>query len=278
MKTKVLVPLVAAALLGSMVLGGCVSRKDYDEALAACRRANDEVSKSRADHRLALAEKRQLAEKLKTADAEAKRKDAQLASYRSENQLLKDSLAELKKKIDSLAPIAALPDIRLPQPVDKALREFARTNPQLVEYLPQYGMVKFKADLTFDKGKDFVQVGAKAALAKFVQIVNSPEAATFHVYVAGHTDDIPIRKRATKVRHPNNWYLSVHRAVAVQKVLTDAGLSAKRVGVMGFGEYHPIVANAPNNRGARENRRVEIWIVPPDRYLTSSVAPEVNEK
>ena len=103
--------------------------------------------------------------------------------------------------------------------------------------------------------------------------VNTPAAAKFHVYVAGHTDDIPIR--LSRDRHPNNWYLSVHRAVAVQQVLTKAGLADERIGTMGFSKYHPVVANAPNEGGARENRRVEIWIVPPDRFLTAtSAAPE----
>jgi len=70
----------------------------------------------------------------------------------------------------------------------------------------------------------------------------------------------------------NRRYLSVHRAVAIKKVMEKAGLAAARIGVMGFGEYHPIAPNKSSggkNRGNQANRRVEIWIVPPNRFLTS---------
>ena len=78
-----------------------------------------------------------------------------------------------------------------------------------------------------------------------------------------------ILKPDTIQRHPDNWYLSVHRSVAVQEVLTGAGLAPQRVGLMGFSEYHPVAANASGKGGNQANRRVELWIVPPDRFITS---------
>ena len=158
--------------------------------------------------------------------------------------------------------------IVLPPELDKQLRELAEANPEIMEYQPKYGMVKLKSDLTFDKGSDEVAAGAKEALAKFVQIMNGSVAAKYNVYVAGHTDDLPIVKEETRRRHPDNWYLSVHRAVAVEKDLATEGLTPERIGAMGFGEYHPVAPNAANKRGNAVNRRVEIWIVPPDRFLT----------
>jgi len=87
---------------------------------------------------------------------------------------------------------------------------------------------------------------------------------------------MPIRRPQTKRTHPDNWYLSVHRAVAVQKELARAGLAPARIGTMGFSEYHPVEPNAPGNKGNGANRRVEIWIVPPGRFLTqpTTVAAE----
>ena len=66
----------------------------------------------------------------------------------------------------------------------------------------------------------------------------------------------------------------MHRAIAVQGVLSKAGLTPARIGAMGFGEYHPVAPNAPGKKGNRLNRRVEIWIVPPDRFLTESGTEE----
>ena len=131
-------------------------------------------------------------------------------------------------------------------------------------------MVKFKADFTFDKGSDDVSAEAASALDKLVDILNSSAAKDFNVYVAGHTDDIPIKKPETLRRHPTNWYLSAHRAVEVQSVLEKQGLAPQRIGVMGFSEYHPVEANAAGQKGSAKNRRVEIWIVPPGKFLTEA--------
>ena len=112
--------------------------------------------------------------------------------------------------------------------------------------------------------------GALAALKKLAEVLNTADAKPFNIYVAGHTDDMPIVRAETKREHPTNWYLSVHRAVAVQTVMAAAGLAQPRAGVMGFSEYHPVATNPPAHKGNQANRRVEIWIVPPDRFLTST--------
>ncbi|MCK4602906.1 MAG: OmpA family protein, partial [Phycisphaerae bacterium] len=174
--------------------------------------------------------------------------------------------------------VPAIGEIRvLPTAVDAALVKFAAENPDLVEYLPKYGMVKIKADMTFAKGSAEVTAAAAAALTKLAEIANSPDAKAFNVYIAGHTDDIPIRKAETLREHKNNWGLSVHRSLAVIKVLFQAGVDQKRMGAMGFSKYHPVEPNELGNRGNPTNRRVEIWLVPPNRFLTGSVAAEADK-
>ena len=106
------------------------------------------------------------------------------------------------------------------------------------------------------------------ALKRLAAIMDSPSASRLNIFVAGHTDNIPISKPETLRRHPNNLYLSLHRAVEVQKVLVDAGVAPGRIGVMGFGEHHPVEPNAGKG-GNVANRRVEIWLVAPDKFLTT---------
>jgi len=77
-----------------------------------------------------------------------------------------------------------------------------------------------------------------------------------------HTDDIPIQKPDTRAKHPTNWHLSAHRAISVLEIMTGNKLDAERLSVRGFGEYRPIVPNAPSRKGNPQNRRVEIYIVP----------------
>ncbi len=257
-------------LVGIMMIGGCY-KAELDDCRAANRRKEEQLKKVNDT----LQGVRMDNQRLESQLAEAR---STLSATQKELSILEDAHSDLQGDFDILAKKYQdivgrdwpMPSGALPEEVDMALKEFARSNPDLVEYLPEYGMVKLKADLTFDPGKDYVKDNAKSALRDFVKIVNSPAASKFHIYVAGHTDDMPIAKPSTKRRHPNNWYLSVHRAAAVQQVIEEAGLNPRRIGVMGFSKYHPVVPNKPNNKGNRENRRVEIWIVPPNRFLTGA--------
>ena len=275
MKTCTGVALVTAVVFSIAVLSGCVSKPEYNKARTACRRANEELQKSQGSLRMSQAKNAELVANLEKSSAMLGAKKKEVALLESKYGDLEASFERLKTLYEQVQkpgpPKPPLRIILLPTEVDKALREFAAENVELVAYTPAYGMVKFKADLTFKKGRDDVFPSAVEALGKLVKILKSKPASEFHVYVAGHTDDIPILKPATKRRHPNNWYLSVHRAVEVQKVLEAAGLGPKRIAAMGFGEYHPVAPNAPGNKGNERNRRVEIWIVSPDRLLTGPI-------
>jgi chemotaxis protein MotB len=142
------------------------------------------------------------------------------------------------------------------------LEEFASANPGLVTYDKDKGIVKFSSDLLFNKGSDQVTSTATAAVKALCSILNAPEALDFDIVVAGHTDDIPIQKPETLKDHPSNWHLSVHRAISVEKIMESNNIDPKRLSVRGFGKFRPIVPNLPDNGGAEQNRRVEIYIVP----------------
>jgi len=270
---------------GLTLTGGCVSRAEYERLRTSNRNVNDELQECKASVRMLQGDNAKHIDDLRDKDRALSNLQANNDSLRSERDEIKDAYDKLdalyRKTAQELLNAGFGP---LPGPVDKALQAFAQANPDVVEYLPKYGMVKLKSDLTFEKGSATVQPSAAGVLGKFVEIINSLEAQKFHVYVAGHTDDIPIERPETRRRHPTNWYLSVHRAVGVQKVLEKAGLAPARIGVMGFGEYHPIAPNAAGKKGNPINRRVEIWIVPPGRFLTADatatagVAAEAPEK
>ncbi len=264
--------MTAAVLFGFLAAGtvGCVSRDEYNKAVAASQRANDELLKSQSALQTVRADNQKLRDDLDARDLALADKDKLVANLKQAHE---DLLADFKK-LEELYKKAAGQDITivgtiLPAGMDTALRALVEANPELMEYLPKYGMVKLKADLTFDKGSVEVRAGAVAALGKLAEIVNTDEAKTFHVYVAGHTDDIPLVKPETVRAHGSNWGLSLHRAGAVVKVLAVAGVEQQRMGAMGFSKYHPVAPNAAGNKGNPLNRRVEIWIVPPNRFLTA---------
>lgn len=259
---------VLSIIVSPLITVGCTSGE-----LMKARDANDQL-KRRFNERV---------EKYKTLSSINDRlrrdmaiRDETSAAIRKENELYS---AQCAKQQESLTTLKALYDAELarkpvlevgsgplPGEIDRALSAFARANPDLLEYQSKYGMVKLKSDMSFASGSAEVKPGASTALGRLVEILKAPVAANFHLYVAGHTDNVPIGASAQK--HPTNWYLSVHRAIGIQKVLVAAGMPASRIGVMGFGEHHPIVPNNPDKKGTATNRRVELWILPPGRLLT----------
>ena len=270
------------AVLAGLALataGGCVSQEKHNEALKAVRLAREQLLASKSALQKAGEENRTLRADLAKAQLDLTDKGDRITYLEKEALGLTDKFNRLKTLYDKLAskPPPKTGQISiLPSRLDAALTALGKTNPELMEYLPKYGMVKLKADLTFDKGSATVKASAVDVLKKLAEIVNRDEAKIFHVYVAGHTDDIPLKKKATIDAHGTNWGLSLHRAGAVVKVLAVAGVGQKRMGAMGFSKYYPVAPNAPGNKGNPLNRRVEIWIVPPDRFLTAdgAAAPE----
>jgi len=267
--------IVISALAGLMVAaGGCVSADEYNKAVSAARRANEELKKCQSALQELRVENEKLRNDVGARDAALATKDEIIGKLKDGNaeldKALKDLMAKYKAAVEAskVRPLGKL-HIPLPPKVDTALRALAKENGDLMDYLPNYGMVKLKADLPFPKGSAVVKPEAEAVLKKLAEIVNRPEARKFHIYAAGHTDDIPLRKPETIRMHGSNWGLSLHRAGAVVKVLAAAGVDQRRLGAIGFSKYHPIAPNKPGNKGNPLNRRVEIWILPPDRLLTT---------
>jgi chemotaxis protein MotB len=149
----------------------------------------------------------------------------------------------------------------LPVELNTALEDFAKGS-DMIEYDASRGLVKFKSDLLFEKGSDDVTAPASEAVKTLCGILNTDTAKQFHIIVAGHTDDLPILKPQTKAEHPTNWHLSVHRAIAVEQLMEQDGVSTARLSVRGFGEYRPLEPNLAGKKGNPKNRRVEIYIVP----------------
>lgn len=270
MRTHRAMVLAGCLLAGLLAAGGCVPKAEHDKLKAMNRAANAEKEQAIAAAQQLRVENEQLTREIEAANQALEAKKGEIALLDAAKNDLQKRFDDLMAEYERLTGRTPAPPLTmvLPPELDKQLRDLAAANADVMDYLPQYGMVKLKSDLTFAKGSDEVSIGPKDALAKFVQIMNGASAAKYSAYVAGHTDDLPISKEDTRRRHPDNWYLSVHRAVAVEKELASGGLAPQRIGAMGFGEYHPIAPNAAGKKGNAVNRRVEIWIVPPDRFLT----------
>ena len=109
--------------------------------------------------------------------------------------------------------------------------------------------VRVPGDVLFASGKTELRSSAKSTLAQIADVIRS-EYAGQEVRVEGYTDTDPIRKS----KWTDNLELSLHRAAAVERYLTERGIDADRVYSAGFGEAKPRDTKA-------KSRRVEIVVV-----------------
>lgn len=248
------------------VLSGCVPLEKH-RRLDAARRNLTAEKESLAQE---LFDARNVNDSLRTRASSLEReldtKDELVANLRKENELLDEMRNTAQSALEGMADRQVLPDIgitspRLPARLDSALKRFADEHPTAVVYDPGRGTMKWKADLLFALGSDVVKESSMESLRSFTEVIKSSAAADFEAIIVGHTDKRPIVRTATKAKHPTNWHLSAHRAIAVAFVLQKHGYPSDRVSVMGCGEYRP-VADDTTEVDASQNRRVEIYLVP----------------
>ena len=173
---------------------------------------------------------------------------------------LEEDIAKKKELIASMQQRLLYGGAALPVELSTKLEDFAKGS-DMVTYDSSRGIVKFKSDLLFEVGSDKVASTAVEAVKSLCAILNSEEAKQFDIIIAGHTDDIPILKPATREAHPTNWHLSAHRAISVLNVMAQNNITYERMSIRGFGEYRPVAENKPDKKGNPQNRRVEIYIV-----------------
>lgn len=240
-------------LIGTALLStGCVPEQKYNDLLTAYKgqeqqllTAQNELSTARANEdrlrtQLAatMADLEELQKRIANGDVDM---DAWIAKY-----------DELKKQL------ASLEMSQLPPDLTTELTKLENEYPDVFEFDPKTGMLRFKNDFTFDPGSDQLKSGANAVLAKLANILNSNSASKFEVKVVGHTDNTPVVR--TKAKFGNNLMLSVFRSASLRNALVKDGVSARRFQIAGYGEYRPVVVNGA--KGASENRRVELFLTP----------------
>ena len=130
------------------------------------------------------------------------------------------------------------------------------------------GLNKFPEDVLFDLGSAEIRPEAIPVLKEFANQVMSGSNEGMRVLIVGHTDDQPISRSGTAVKHPTNWHLSTDRADQVIMELERMGVSPERIAAMGYSRYQPL-GTTTDEPTRQRNRRVELYIVPQTSNLAS---------
>ncbi|UCH92969.1 MAG: OmpA family protein [Candidatus Aminicenantes bacterium] len=119
--------------------------------------------------------------------------------------------------------------------------------------------VSFKGDILFESGRHQLRAEGKKLLDSVFSILNESTQQN-DIFIAGHTDNVPIRADA-RDKYESNWTLSTYRAIEVVKYLTEKGIGPGSLTAAGYGEYKPIADNS-TVEGKAKNRRVELFLIP----------------
>jgi chemotaxis protein MotB len=158
------------------------------------------------------------------------------------------------------APIIQLDgDIR-----SMALRQLAQQAEKAMSPLIEQGLVDvqvgdgiveigIRSDILFASGSAQLAVDAQPVIRQLGEVLREfPNS----IQVKGHTDNVPIAGGI----YPSNWELSAARAASVVHMLVDGGIDPRRLAVVAYGEYRPVLPNTtPDGRNA--NRRVVLTIL-----------------
>lgn len=167
-------------------------------------------------------------------------------------------IKELSQQVDELTQAQRLLEDMLSREIQEKQVKLKMIEKGLV--------ITFVADILFDSGKAQLRSEAEPILDKVAKVLKE-KVPDLKVGIEGHTDNQPIKVSGWK----SNWELSVQRALSVLHYLADEkGIMPERLSAIGFGEYQRIASN-DTAQGRRQNRRVEIVIMPKVTKVKDSV-------
>ena len=185
-------------------------------------------------------------------------KENALIAEKTRLEKLQQDLAERSDRIEQLEQLIANKEAAMQQlkdAVSNALANF-EGNGLTVERKNGKVYVSMENKLLFGSGSWSVGNQGKKAVAQLANVLkNNPD---IEVLIEGHTDNVPYQKNGAI---QDNWDLSTKRATAIVRILTNKGVSPKRVTAAGRGEFFPVSSNA-TKEGRAKNRRIEIILAP----------------
>ena len=192
--------------------------------------------------------------------------ETSLDEARADNQKDADQITDLQAKLTALQQEKAATG-QAAKSLEDEMRQELQSKDVTISKLQGKLTVSILDRVMFDSGEAVLKPGGQSVMRQIAGIL--AEHPTLKIHVIGHTDNVPIHT----ARFASNWELSVARALAAVHFLTEkAGVDARRVGAVGYGEYRPIADNA-TAEGRAKNRRIAITILPDELAGADTVPP-----
>jgi len=193
---------------------------------------------------------------------------ANLANEQAENQKSREQAAALQGQVADLETDKKK-TVQQAKGLENELRSDLESKDVTISNLKGKLTVNILDRVMFDSGEAVLKPDGQEVLQKVADLLaKHPE---IKIHVIGHTDNVPIRA-AARSRFASNWELSTARALAAVHFLSEqAGVDARRMGAVGYGEYRPLADNA-TAEGRAKNRRIAVAILS-DELAGADVVP-----
>lgn len=256
-----LLPVSALLFISALLIGSCVPKRHLLSA-------QETIRKLQADSLQFAARVSALEQNVSQLESTRSDIQKQLESTRTEaTSRLEDASSRLNMSQQQIAEqqrrleqLQALIDQQrkntqeLRSKINNALTGFT-SNELTVSTKNGKVYVSLQENLLFPSGSAVVNPKGKQALSKLADVLNVNN--DINVEIEGHTDSIPI-----KGKYVDNWALSVARATAIVRILTQTyNVDPARVTASGRSWFEPVDENS-TAEGRAKNRRTEIILEP----------------
>jgi chemotaxis protein MotB len=213
---------MAAALIGAIVVGGCVSTSQY-------KKVESDLNTMKSNNA--------------TLQADLLRLQQANTDLAKEKEDLQKAKSDTTSQYDSL--------------VNQLQQEVQEGQLKVTQYKNML-TVDVAEKIFFDSGSAKLKKTGKAVLKKVADALKNYKDKA--ILVVGHTDAVPVSKSFQDI-FPSNWELSALRATNVVHFLQDeGGIEPERLIASGRSQYSPVAPN-DTAEGRKKNRRIEISLI-----------------
>ena len=235
--------LVLKLLIFTLALGSlqsCVSKKKYDELLAAKEATDQALAETQAQVKALQDENADLQS---TLESEKERLNGEISAIRADLDATKSQMAQVSEKLNMTE--AELN--KLKAEIDGIFSAYADSGLKLEERDGRLYVVTSEK-ISYRSSSSRLTNAERDALSALAEKLKS--SPNVKILVEGHTDN----KQFVADSGRDNWDLSVARAMSVVRQLIKNGVSPSQVAAVGRGEYEPAASN-DSDEGRAQNRR-----------------------
>jgi chemotaxis protein MotB len=247
MTLRAVVPLLALA--GGLTACG-IKEEVYNQAVDELNRTKTALDQANEAHRKCMEQQASL-------DKDNQKLKDRLTALGQDMTTMTADLDQAKKRMEELKKAQEQAEKRAAQFRQMVAKFKSMIDAGKLEVQIRDGLmlVKLPDNILFDPGKVDIKPQGQEAIRQVTQILAGIEGRKFQV--TGHTDNVPTKGSKFK----SNWELSAARAVEVVKLMMSDGMDGKRLSAAGYADELPVASNDTDD-GKRQNRRIEIVVVP----------------